>query len=348
MLTPAKAAANKRNAARSTGPKSPAGKAISRQNAFSHGLRAVSPVVPGEDPAEWEAFRDAVVSDLAPVGAVETLLAERVALMLWKLRRVNVYEAAIVTQLSDEAAQQVRGEDRVDALWFTPSPTGAPTVASLRRQCEELTTFIANGERLAPLLHSLTHDPAVVPVSGEDAVFALDQVAELLTDEDGETTIDPTDPDFLSALGVPVEVHDWPEVWGGWTVDLIRRGVALVASSVRGSARQLLAHATANCAAGLERHRAELAARRRELKAAERSAKVDEAAARRRALVAKNAVDVVVKYDGHFQRQMMQALHELERRQAFRSDCPPHPPAVLDVTVHADEEGVATLLPIGG
>lgn len=77
-------------------------------------------------------------------------------------------------------------------------------------------------------------------------------------------------------------------------------------------------------------------------------AKVDETAARRRALVTTDAVDVVVKYEGHFQRQLAQVLHELERRQALRSDRPPHPPVAVDVTVHAAEEGVTTPLPLGG
>lgn len=75
---------------------------------------------------------------------------------------------------------------------------------------------------------------------------------------------------------------------------------------------------------------------------------MDETAARRRALVTTDAVDVVVKYEGHFQRQLAQVLHELERRQALRSDRPPHPPVAVDVTVHAAEEGVTTPLPLGG
>jgi hypothetical protein len=45
---------------------------------------------------------------------------------------------------------------------------------------------------------------------------------------------------------------------------------------------------------------------------------------------------------------LTQALHELERRQALRSDCPPHPPAALDVNVHATEDGVTALLPFSG
>jgi hypothetical protein len=45
-------------------------------------------------------------------------------------------------------------------------------------------------------------------------------------------------------------------------------------------------------------------------------------------------IAVVLKYEGHLSRQLVQSLHELERRQALRSDNPPQPPAVLDVTVN--------------
>ena len=60
-------------------------------NAMAHGLRAASPVVPGEDPAAWEAYRDAVVSDLAPIGVLETELADRVAMLSWRLRLMLMF-----------------------------------------------------------------------------------------------------------------------------------------------------------------------------------------------------------------------------------------------------------------
>jgi hypothetical protein len=62
-------------------------------------------------------------------------------------------------------------------------------VASLCRQAEELKSFIASGERLAPLLHALVNTPAGVPFSGDDAVFVLVRVADVLSDDDGEPTM---------------------------------------------------------------------------------------------------------------------------------------------------------------
>ena len=83
MTTSAQLLANRQNAQHCTGPKTPEGKHRSAKNALRHGLRAELPVIPGEDPAAWEAHRAGLVRDLAPAGPLEDALAEQVALTLW-------------------------------------------------------------------------------------------------------------------------------------------------------------------------------------------------------------------------------------------------------------------------
>ena len=51
MSTPAQIAASRRNARKSTGPRSVEGKAVSRLNALKSGIDAQSAVIRGEDPA---------------------------------------------------------------------------------------------------------------------------------------------------------------------------------------------------------------------------------------------------------------------------------------------------------
>ena len=53
-------------------------------------------MLPGESNAKWEAHRQSIVSTLAPVGPIETELAERVAAALRRLRRVTAYEEAAI------------------------------------------------------------------------------------------------------------------------------------------------------------------------------------------------------------------------------------------------------------
>jgi hypothetical protein len=94
----------------STGPRSPEGKERSSLNALKHGLRSQRPVLPGEDAAEWDAFRAAILRDLGPGTTLEEELAERVALQLWRLRRAARYEAEVAAD-DCEAARHAAGAD---------------------------------------------------------------------------------------------------------------------------------------------------------------------------------------------------------------------------------------------
>ena len=62
--------------------------------ALKHGLTAERALFPGEDPAEYAAFRDRLMSELAPEGALEAALVDRLASTLWRLRRVPILENA--------------------------------------------------------------------------------------------------------------------------------------------------------------------------------------------------------------------------------------------------------------
>src|SRR3954454_23858369 len=97
MTTEKQIAANRRNARTSTGPKTEAGKAIARVNAVKHGGLAVTLVLPEiERLDEWEAHLAGTLASLAPVGHLETALAERVALLLWRMNRVARFEREMI------------------------------------------------------------------------------------------------------------------------------------------------------------------------------------------------------------------------------------------------------------
>jgi hypothetical protein len=77
------------------GPKSADGKAKVGRNAVKHGLRMVGPIVRGmEDEADWKRHLDGIVDSLQPDGYHEHVLAERIALLLWRTRRIAFYELA--------------------------------------------------------------------------------------------------------------------------------------------------------------------------------------------------------------------------------------------------------------
>ena len=70
MSSTAQVLANRDNSRRSTGPVTIAGKAASSQNALRHGLTSKNIVIPGEDPAEYEAHRAALIRDIKPANSV--------------------------------------------------------------------------------------------------------------------------------------------------------------------------------------------------------------------------------------------------------------------------------------
>ena len=92
----ARAEASRRNGARSKGPKSSEGKARSGQNALKHGMRAQKYLVlPDEDAGEFADLLAALVEELAPVGALQTVLARRVAVAAWRLARADRIETEL-------------------------------------------------------------------------------------------------------------------------------------------------------------------------------------------------------------------------------------------------------------
>ena len=89
-------AANRVNAQKSTGPRSLEGKRRSSQNATKHGLTATQVLIPGEDPAEYETLHQKMLNDYQPEGTAEVQLVERATSLLWRLRRVPAFEAALI------------------------------------------------------------------------------------------------------------------------------------------------------------------------------------------------------------------------------------------------------------
>lgn len=103
--------ANRRNAKRSTGPKTPQGRAYSRRNALKHGLFAhprKEYALLGEDPTEYDELQTELLAEYRPVGQTEELEVERIVECWWRLRRAKRYETALVhTAVRDFGRKEV-------------------------------------------------------------------------------------------------------------------------------------------------------------------------------------------------------------------------------------------------
>jgi hypothetical protein len=87
--------ANRRNARKSTGPQTEAGKQSSRRNAVRHGLTAATVIGALEDADDYKAFEAAVIADYDAQSAVERELVLRLASSLWRLRRATTMETGL-------------------------------------------------------------------------------------------------------------------------------------------------------------------------------------------------------------------------------------------------------------
>lgn len=95
--TEQRCAANRANAMLSTGPTTAEGKAMASRNATRHGLLSARMFLDDEDPAEFHDLCAALAQSLAPADAIEDALVERIAVSLWRQRRLVTAETASVS-----------------------------------------------------------------------------------------------------------------------------------------------------------------------------------------------------------------------------------------------------------
>jgi hypothetical protein len=90
-------AANRLNAQKSTGPKTPEGRAAVRLNGVKHGLTAETIVLKGESQADFTGMLDSFEAEHAPTTPTEEALVVQLALANWRLRRLYHQEAGFYT-----------------------------------------------------------------------------------------------------------------------------------------------------------------------------------------------------------------------------------------------------------
>ena len=131
--------ANRANATKSTGPKTAAGKSRSRMNAHKHGLTAETLTIVGENVGDFEDLREALIARFGPRCVLEAELVERLAGLLWRLRRAPTFEAAILKAREIQCLE-----------W------GRPKQSQHEEECEEASTE----QRSVALGEALIHDAA--------------------------------------------------------------------------------------------------------------------------------------------------------------------------------------------
>ena len=303
------AQANRRNALKSTGPKTPTGKALASMNALKHGLRASSLAVPVlEAVADWDAHLSQTVRALSPVGYLENVLAERAASILWRLARVVRYESLVIASSMDNA-EDLRDAER-DAGGFGSRPPDLQELKDKVDQAQE------NAETFAGPLQAKTSSKVDAGTAwgivGEAAKSSgVELWEEVVPGSDNWTsTID------LSEVPDEVEVDEWP----GWTAGYLREILGRVAKKAGLSQGELVESLTAHLKDDLQEAKETL----------EKAARDLETWRKTHLLPDEGTLDKVGRYETTLERSLYRTIHELQRLQAARAGEHVPLPAVVD------------------
>ncbi len=123
MSSQSKLDANRNNARRSTGPKTPEGKAASARNSLKHGLLASDTVLPDEDSQAFLDLLAALEAEHQPASPLEEFLVQQLANAQWRLRRLTRVETGLLASRLDETRDRVaRYEENDEDDASEPNP----------------------------------------------------------------------------------------------------------------------------------------------------------------------------------------------------------------------------------
>lgn len=108
--------ANRHNAARSTGPNTPEGRAVSSQNARRHGILSERSTSANEDRNLFNNLLNSLVVEFAPEGPMEILLVERLANLFWRERRLVHTETLTLNRIQENNLDPFNGPSVILAL----------------------------------------------------------------------------------------------------------------------------------------------------------------------------------------------------------------------------------------
>jgi hypothetical protein len=189
-LTPSQLESRRRNAQKSTGPRTAAGKHRAALNALKYGAYVTrqtmeqSMVLLGEDPREFHAFRDSLLASRQPADAVERMLVEDIAVLAWKKRRLNRAQEGLqlrnleVLELDRHRQALEVGRESADVSQeevlksgLRRAPKSPAKFGEILSQLETLTALVDNKN------FSQEIDPVITMLYGESPTLRGAQIA---------------------------------------------------------------------------------------------------------------------------------------------------------------------------
>jgi len=295
-MTPKKLAANRRNAQKSTGPKTADGKAVSKLNALKHGLLAQTVVVRGhqlkESPNEFKKLCREFYADLNPVGPLEEMLVGQMVTATWRLRRARTAESGEIALSVDGGSWQRENHNPLPLLLALPPFPGTDALVTKLEQSTWGCHF---------LIHCLKDVRRAVERDGELTEAMLTDFKKWLRDQ----------------------AYDMGDKLGQLRAGLVANPEKLEPAALRAR----------HCVAVLKYLDGKI--RNLEFWMERREAREDTEEKSRQAaamLPADAVLDKILRYETTLLRQLNQAMNQFERLQRRRQGEAVPPPLALDVS----------------
>ena len=172
---------NRINAMRSTGPRTPGGKATSSQNRLAHGLCATSLIIRGENQEDFEALRTEMLTTYRPVTPEEQMLTDQLTESLWRLnraRRIETHTHDILMRETEEILSTDGGEvSKNPDVLMASSLWSEHNDGVLRRLNRYVTTIERSYQRALKSLHFAQQNRRTLPPAPVERT--LEPIAEV-------------------------------------------------------------------------------------------------------------------------------------------------------------------------
>jgi hypothetical protein len=295
--------ANRQNALKG-GVKTPEGKEIVKYNALKHGLLAKEVVITVGEGAENSEEFNALIEDLntqfKPVGVLEEMLVEKIAITYWRLRRACRYEVGLIRKELDNATDKFY--DKTTYSGDKKNRTDEEIEQQIEQEKEGIEYWKKDKEDLTRMRKDGT------PL---EKLYNWDENWRLLYDKVSEL--------------VPDEALDDDEQW-------IRQLREFLNNKVGWSDDQIWQTLIEICDGQMEHHKEQTLALEKEKE--ENKLKI-QVLKKLGSIPSKDELDRLLRYEGAIERQLYKAMNQLERLQRMRSGESVPAPVEIDVDVNA-------------
>jgi hypothetical protein len=291
--------ANKRNAQKG-GVKRAEGKAIVKYNALKHGLLAKEVVVTigdgAENPEEFGVLLQDLKTQLAPIGTLEEMLVEKVAVAYWRLRRAYRYEVGLVRDELDNATDDFYSKTG----W--PGEKFRKTDEEIDNEIEEAKDEIRYWKKWKAQLAKMCRENKPLEKTYDwksNWSWLQEKAKEVLEIRDDETVLEPEE------VRERLAAKDWSndDIWQ-----------ALI---------EICDERIQHCEQQIESLEKQKPRNRLELQVIKKLGSIPK----------KDELDRLLRYEGAIERQFYRAMNQLERLQRLRSGDKVPAPVEVDASV---------------